>query len=366
MPASNTRNEPQNRPLIWGLLGARTGDNQQVSALANALGWAVEEKRLNYSAAFALPSFLLGATLLTVREAGRTQLRPPWPDIVIAAGRRSVAPARWIKQQSGGKAKLVQLGRPRAPLRLFDLVITTRQYGLPPADNVLTLSLPLQPPLAADAGDWQDPSAVLPDLPRPWTGILVGGTTWPSIMDFRAAADLARDLNRWIGHYGGSALITTSPRSGRDVAPALETVLTVPHFLHPWAAGAHNPYRVILRSADQLIVTSDSISMLADACRSGKPTAIWQTRLRSDPFSRFFRALGGQADRNTALGGLLRSLTVKGLFTPPRHVERLMEAVVASKRASRFDPDRQIEPPSSLLGDDDMELAIRRVRALLA
>jgi len=364
MPEPKNRDAPLKTPRIWVLLGARTGDNQQVSALANALGWTVEEKFLDYSPLCGLPGYVIGASLCAVKEPARTQLRPPWPDIVIASGRRSVAPARWIKQQSGHRAKLVQLGRPRAPLHLFDLVITTAQYGLPQADNVLTLSLPLQSSLDTEDRRSESPLARLSGLPRPWTGILIGGSTWPFILDSRAASVLGSDINRWIGKFGGSALITTSPRSDPELAKSLEKVLTIPHFLHRWVAGADNPYKAILRSADQLVVTSDSVSMLADACRSGKPTAIWKTGLREDPFTKICRALGDQAHRNTPIGKLLRSAALKGLFTPPRHVERLTNAIIASKRAGWFDPGCQIERPSALSGDEDMALAIGRVRAL--
>ncbi|MDA1326303.1 MAG: ELM1/GtrOC1 family putative glycosyltransferase [Proteobacteria bacterium] len=364
MPDSENREPSIKNPRIWVLHGARTGDNQQVSALARALGWVVEEKFLDYSPACGLPHFLIGATPYTVKESARTQLRPPWPDIVIASGRRSVAPARWIKQQSGHRAKLVQLGRPRAPLHLFDLVITTVQYGLPDAENILSLSLPLQSPLGTEDQSSEPRFAGLPDLPRPWTGILIGGSTWPFILDSRAASALGNDVNRWIGRFGGSVLITTSPRSDPELAKALGEVLNVPHFLHRWVAGADNPYKAILQSADRLIVTSDSVSMLADACRSGKPVAIWKTGLRRDPFSKFFLTLGNQAHRDTSIGILLRWAALKGLFTPPRHVERLINAVIAKKRASWFDPERPIDKPSGLSGDDDMEKAIGRVRAL--
>ncbi len=364
MPNSKNRDAPLNSPRIWGLHGTRTGDNQQVSALANTLGWDVDEKFLDYSPSCGLPNFLIGATLYTVKAPARHQLRPPWPDIVIASGRRSVAPARWIKQQSGHRAKLVQLGRPRAPLHLFDLVITTTQYGLPEADNVLSLSLPLHSPLDTEDQNLESSFAGWSELPRPWTGILIGGTTWPFILDSRAALELGSDINCWISKFGGSVLITTSPRSNPEVAKSLGEALKIPHFLHRWVADADNPYKAILRSADQLIVTSDSVSMLADACRTRKPTAIWKSGLRRDPFSKICRALGNQAHQNTRMGVLLRSAALKGLFTPPRHVERLTNAIIASKRASWFDPGCKIERPPVLSGDDDMELAIGRVRAL--
>jgi mitochondrial fission protein ELM1 len=259
---------------------------------------------------------------------------------------------------------LVQLGRPRAPLKLFDLVITTTQYGLPEADNVLSLSLPLQSSLGKADQNSARLFESLSGLPRPWTGVLIGGTTWPFVIDSRAAFVLGSDINRWIGRFGGSVLITTSPRSHPEVAKSLENVLDAPHFLHRWAAGADNPYKAILQSADQLIVTSDSVSMLADACRSGKPTAIWKSGLRRDPFSRLCRALGNQARQNTPMGVMLRTAALKGLFTPPRHVERLTDAVIAAKRATWFDSGCKIAKPPELSGDDDTELAIGRVRAL--
>ena len=63
--------------------------------------------------------------------------------------------ARWIQQQSGGRTKLVRLGHPRADNELFDLVITTRQYPVPPGENVVTLPLAMNrfrtPPPATDA-----------------------------------------------------------------------------------------------------------------------------------------------------------------------------------------------------------------------
>ena len=61
-------------------------------------------------------------------------LQPPWPDLVVGIGRRTVPVARWIQQRSGGRTDLVRLGHPRADNDLFDLVITTRQYPVPPGE----------------------------------------------------------------------------------------------------------------------------------------------------------------------------------------------------------------------------------------
>ena len=121
-------------PLVWVLQGSRRGDNAQARELAARLPALTEAKHLKYNWLYGLPNFLLGAGLASV-EQGAECLTPPWPDLVNAIGRRSVPVARWIKKKSGGCTRLVHMGRPRAPLDIFDLVITTPQYGLPPGES---------------------------------------------------------------------------------------------------------------------------------------------------------------------------------------------------------------------------------------
>ena len=134
------------KPTVWALTGDRVGDNRQVEALAASLEWGFEEKRLAYNRLYGVPNWVLGPSLGTLRRGGKSALSPPWPNLVIGAGRRSVAPALWIKRQSGGSAKIVRIGRPRAALRHFDLVLTTPQYGLPARHNVVCLPLPRSSP----------------------------------------------------------------------------------------------------------------------------------------------------------------------------------------------------------------------------
>jgi hypothetical protein len=122
-------------PRIWVLLGPRTGDNNQALALAEALGLPFETRTLGYNPLQSL-SVWLGATVATLDRASRQHLQPPWPDLVIAIGRRSVPVARWIRKQNLGRTKLVRIGHPRIDPKLFDLVITTRQYPVPPGANV--------------------------------------------------------------------------------------------------------------------------------------------------------------------------------------------------------------------------------------
>ena len=147
------------------------------------------------------------------RHAASDTLAAPWPDIVIGIGYRSAPVSRWIGQQAG-RVINIRLGRPRTDLKPYDLVITTPQYGLPPAPNVRELPLPL---VKADDGAmakaiarWRSEFERCRRRVSPSCSA-VRPSTWRSTM--RSPAALARDLQAFAARTGGSLLITSSPRS---------------------------------------------------------------------------------------------------------------------------------------------------------
>ena len=343
--------------IIWVLLGQRTGDNAQAlavsHAVAEAMGGEVVAKPLAYNRHFRTPNLLLGATLRSLRRDGRDRLAPPWPDLVVGVGRRSVPVARWIRAQSGGSAKLVQIGRPRAPLDVFDLVVTTPQYRLPAAANVLHLLLPPLPPPALDPGEmarWRDAFAA---LPRPWIGVLVGGARAPYRFDAEAARDLGRQADALAARLGGSLLVTTSPRTGSAPSRALTEATTRPAHLNLWTPGADaadNAHQAILALADRFIVTAESVSMLAEACGTGKPVAICELPRRKP-----YPAWRGEH-------GLGRWLARTGLASPPRDTQAVVRRLVDGGHAALLgtpEPDRFVPVP------DERARVVAAVRRLL-
>src|SRR6185312_13355721 len=95
------------QPLVWLLMGTTRGDNNQLLALVEALGYPFEEKRINYNQLRRISWLRTGLTIVS-RES-RKLIRPPWPDIVIGVGYGSVPVARYIRRQTGGRAKLVHI-----------------------------------------------------------------------------------------------------------------------------------------------------------------------------------------------------------------------------------------------------------------
>ncbi len=261
---------------VWCLLGKKAGDNTQVRALAEELDWGYEEKHISARPWELLSHIRGGVTLAGIDRSRSSVLAAPWPDLVISAGRRNEPVARWIHRQSGGRARLVHIGRPWAPLSSWDLVITTPQYFLPVQGNIVHNSLPLHRVAADDlhsAGEQL--RAQLADLPRPWVAVLMGGDSGRFVMTRSKAqrlGTLARDL---AAGAGGSLLVTDSPRTPRPAGDALQAQLQVPHFCYRWGSGKVNPYRGLLALADAYVVTGESMSMIAEAVDTGRPLYIF-------------------------------------------------------------------------------------------
>ena len=333
--------------LVWVLQGSRQGDNAQARELAARLPARVETKLLRYSWLHGLPNYLLGARLASVAK-GAESLAPPWPDLVIAIGRRSVPVARWIKKMSGGRTRLVHLGRPRAALDIFDLVITTPQYGLPAAPNVIELTLPLVPEQLLpdrELASWRDAFA---DLPRPLIAALVGGPTWPFLMRGQEMTGLIDNAERMRKALGGSLIVTASPRTPPELFRKAVAVLGVHSRHFTWSPGQGNPYRALLQLADHFIVTSDSVSMLTEGLRTGKPVDVYRLPVRSWP-------------RLSLKRWPFSLLAEKGILAPPRDVGSLVSRLIESNHVGVLGVDGGIRAP--LASDDEKVMA--PVKALL-
>ncbi len=137
---------PQHSPArVWALLGPHRGDNNQILALAEALGLPFEEKSLSYNQLRRIPTGLLGATFASVDADCRKLIEGEPPDLTISTGLRSVPVVRELRRRSGGRTRSVHLGFPRISPRHFDLVVPTPEYPVPDAANVMRIPFALSP-----------------------------------------------------------------------------------------------------------------------------------------------------------------------------------------------------------------------------
>jgi uncharacterized protein len=259
---------------VWLVLGDKPGDNAQVEAVVEALGWDCERKTLQWRAPYATAKPRFRVTLDHVEAARSAALEPPWPDLVLTIGRRPSMAALWVKERSGGRTRLVLFGKPSGLMDRFDLVVAGAEVQLPPRSNLVPIRLPLTRAKDADIeaaiARWQPRLA---PLPRPLIAILVGGPTMPFVFDDEVANRLGA-LARKIADAGGTPYVTTSRRTPPNFVEILRLRLPPGARLFAWAQEVDNPYLGLLGLADGFIVTGDSVSMMAEVVRARKPLAI--------------------------------------------------------------------------------------------
>jgi mitochondrial fission protein ELM1 len=346
-------------PRTWLVIGDKLGDNAQVRLIAEGLGWPVEERRLEF-----LPPYQKGRprfvpSLFHLDRDRSDALEPPWPDLVLTVGRRPCMAALWIQEQSGGRARLVLLGRPKRWLERFSLVIAPSQYLVPSRPNVMHLEFPLlrldEARVEGAAREWEPR---LRDLARPIHALLVGGETKPFRFDAAAARDLIQRATD--AASGGSLYVTTSRRTPDAVADTLAEGLPPGARFHRWSPdGADNPYLGLLGLADRFIVTGDSMSMLLEVARLGKPLAVYDFPVRKGPRT-WVQSVGRHlADRGPVGSAIRDALFRAGFAVYSRDLTRVHRLLF--DRGSAV-PLGHPWPESGVPLQDELPAVIARVR----
>lgn len=274
---------------VWALLDDRAGNRNQALGAAEALaaaGRAFTPAEVRYSWAAGLPNRLLGASAAGLNAASRAVLTPPWPRLVIAAGRRLAPAARWIKRQSGGQTKLCHIMDPGCGYEDFDLLAVPAHddFTLPSGasgpsgagDIIRTMGAPNRVTpgaLRAAAEQW---SWRLNAVPAPRMAVLVGGAAGRRRFTTAMARQLGEAAAAWARKSGGGLFILTSRRTGAEQSAALLAACEgVPAHVHRWGDAGPNPYMGCLGFCDSVLVTGESVSMCSEAVSAGKPTAIF-------------------------------------------------------------------------------------------
>jgi mitochondrial fission protein ELM1 len=247
---------------IWVLADPRAGTAAQAIGIAERLGLPFRTLPLAWGAWARIPWPF--ASLLGLAPGLRAGFAPPWPRLVVAAGRRSAPVGFWLQARG---ARLVQCMRAPGAGRA-DLQILGQHDDPPDRPNILPIlgAAHRLTPAALAAGREAFPA--FGRLPAPRVALLIGG---PVRAEGLAPA-LAADLGRRVAGFAGSELATTSRRTGAAATAALSAALEGgPHHLHAFGAAGPNPLHGLLGWADAIVVTGDSVSMLSEALISRAP-----------------------------------------------------------------------------------------------
>jgi uncharacterized protein len=238
----------------------RAGHEAQTLGLAEALGLDPDIRRVAPAGLYDLL-----APFCPPDPSDAAALARPYPDIALAAGRRTIPALRRLKRDSGGQTFTVYVNAPASGLRTADLIVAPRHDGLTGPNVVSFLTPPnrVTPERLAAARAAPDPRIAA--LPRPRVAILAG-----------SAAGVDQDLDHiasvlLAAKHG--VMATPSRRTPPELVRKLKEALDAPGGWF-WDGAGENPYFSMLANADRVIVTGDSVNMTGEAVATGAPVHV--------------------------------------------------------------------------------------------
>ncbi len=219
---------------------------------------------------------------------------PPFPDIVIASGRKSIIAALYIKEASKGKTTIIQIQDPRCNPKLFDLV------AIPAHDptrgkNIIVTTAALHRVTKEILEKAKTDFIDFTKFPNPKIAVLIGGNSKSHQINEDISKEIAKKLKKLSHNY--SLFITASRRTPENCQNIIKNYLNDQENIFFWNGEGKNPYFAFLAYADIIIVTEDSVSMTSEAISTGKSVYIMElekkkVKNRIDKFHDLLQNLG--------------------------------------------------------------------------
>ena len=278
------------KPTCWIITEGIAGTENQCLGVAEALGIQPVVKRVKLRFPWRQLSPWLSLGHQYALAPGSASVAPPWPDLLIASGRKSVGIALQVKKMSGGKTFLVQIQDPHVNPKRFDLVVAP-QHDLVRGENVLATAGALHRVTREKiAAERQKFASTLGKLPQPRVAVLIGGSSKSYEMTGANISLLAAQLLELVKKCHAGLMITASRRTGEENLRVLRGMLAGDSVFF-WDGAGENPYFAMLGFADHIIVTEDSVSMVSEAISTGKPVYIAPLDGGSKKFNLFHQNL---------------------------------------------------------------------------
>ncbi|MBS7697810.1 MAG: mitochondrial fission ELM1 family protein [Chelatococcus sp.] len=312
----------------WVVTDGKIGDEGQCLAIAEALGLTPSVRRVAPRPPF---SWAMPYGPIDPREAPSrpgSPIAPPFPDILIASGRRAIAYVRHVKRASRGRTFTVILKDPRTGAGAADLIWVPAHDSLRGENVIATLTSPHRITTERLAAVRAAPPRFLADLTEPRAAVLVGG-------DSRHHRFTAEDISRFadllgeLAASGVSLMVTLSRRTPPALAEAVTKIVARARG-YIWDGQGDNPYIALLALADSVVVTADSANMVAEAAVTGVPILVYEPS-------------GGHRKIKALLEGLTSAGAVRpfagrlelGAYLPLNSTVTIADAIVAAFKRYR-------------------------------
>lgn len=248
---------------------------------------------------------------------------PPWPDLVISSGRKSIPAALHIKNKSQGKTFVAQIQDPRCPPDLFDLVILP-SHDPTRGENVITTIGSLNRITEEKLQQEVDKFPPFFKENRPSLAVLIGGNSKAHQLTYEITQKLCRDIQALSKDY--NIMVTASRRTGAENHALLMQELSNNPAIYFWDGTGDNPYFAFLERANKILVTEDSASMISEAITTGRPTYIIPLQGGGKRINRFHQDILEQGYAKRFENGILEDFSPKAL----KETERVAKIIAQS------------------------------------
>lgn len=306
----------------WILTDGKAGDLAQCIGVAEALDCPYETRQVAPRAPFSwwLP---FGPTDPRERETQPgSPIAPPYPDIVIASGRRAAAYLRRIKRLSNGRTFTVFLKDPRTGPDAADLIWVAEHDKLRGRNVLVTPTSPHRFSKDRLAELREEEAPEIDRLPHPRVAVLVGGDSRHHTFTEEDQSRLLAGLRRMVQEEDARLLITASRRTPHALADSLSSLAKSGGHLY-WTGETPNPIGLYLAKADAIVATADSTNMIGEATATGKPVHVFRPSGGHDKITRFL----GTLERLGVIHpfpGSLKTTTYEPIDATPVIAERIL------------------------------------------
>ncbi len=249
-------------------------------------------------------------------------IAPPYPDVVIASGRRTLPYLTTIRARSPG-TKIVFLKNPRLlGRRKADVIWAPVHDKVKPMGGRLIETHTSPHGLTMERLEAARANPPFPKPSSPVTGIVLGGNSGSVKWNAASSRDFAALLEQ-ADSAGGSVLVTTSRRTPPVLREAVAKALP-----EAWFDIDGSAYLAILANADRLIVTGDSHNMVSEALATGAPVYVYRPPRLQKKLHTFLDAME-QAHAIRPLSAPLQPFTGKRIDASAEIAERIKQAVAS-------------------------------------
>lgn len=309
------------RQEIWVLIDNRAGTASQAIALANEIGLAVRIINLEYGFFAKLPNYFLSHSLIRLNNNSRILIENInyFPEIMISAGRRAATIALAIKKNSEYRSKIIQIMNPQVNFNNFDLII------LPSHDNYSSYQRfydinkisdndknnKKQPQIVKIIGSLNAVSSkLLENEKKKFIGwfnnditdlqsknrnilLLIGGSSKQGYFSLKSARKLLISSKFLADKICANLVIINSRRTSNNINKLIDNFVKDSHqsdidnnsdirFFNYQILKQNgldnNPYFAAIAIADIVVISGDSVSMIAEVASSGKKLLIFDEK----------------------------------------------------------------------------------------